>query len=161
VRSKEGKVYGACRILSTINASTFVRWHPQVSGDDTSRLHFLLLFSVRSRGQQSEAIFVGGQRIEIGMSKQEVTAKLGCRPLGVGDSSFIVSKQEPTDILGSIWFEGGRIKEVRRDVGYSGNSEVAHFTLELFRLLSGAAYSKPAVVTAQTVTYELPKFRFH
>jgi hypothetical protein len=91
------------------------------------------------------------------VSKEEVRARLAvcCRPLGAGDSSFIVSKQEPADILGSIWFEGGRIKEVRRDVGYSGNPEVAHFTLELFRLLSGAAYSKPAVVKVQTVTHEL------
>lgn len=104
------------------------------------------------------ALYIGGQRLFVGMLKSEAVAALSscCNFSPPADSAnanaatgghFIVSKEEPTSILGTVWFDGGRVSQISRPIDENidpQSADVVAFARALDRTLSRDTDGAPA-----------------
>jgi hypothetical protein len=111
---------------------------------------------VKAQGKR-ETMNFGGQEFSIGMPKEQALSKLAlcCRISGFGNGYFIESKAEPIEIIGRIFFEGGRVSLIQRDVNYFSEDEAINLGQTVYRLLAKISESTPQRVLLETNSTEL------
>lgn len=108
-----------------------------------------------SFAQGVETMVVGGQILQVGMSRAEALAKLSacCQLIGANDSFFVHSKGG--DLLGGVWFSEGRVSRVRRERAYSSALETSRLALALFRAVSERLPSGSSTAVVEAVATEM------
>lgn len=110
-----------------------------------------------SLGQGSD-IVIGGQAFRVGMSRADAMTRLDtCCHLTGGDNSFFIWTKNgpPSEILGGIWFSGGRVSMLRLDRAHSEDPTTAAFALSLYPILLESTTPNPSAATIGTSTTEL------
>jgi len=111
-------------------------------------------------GQRSpEAMTLGGQRFEIGMSKEEALAELSMccsiAPAAPAPHSWSVKTSGPPfESLGFIWFAKGKVSMVEQSHGQFQQADAVNLAQSLFRIISADSRSKSEATITQTDTTE-------
>jgi hypothetical protein len=101
--------------------------------------------------QPAEAIVIAGQRFELGMPKDAALANLAecCKLDGSGDSFTIEPKQPPYEMLGGVWFAGGKVVRLSLNDGQYQEQESVNLGQTLYGLLSELSHSEIKRATLQ------------
>ncbi len=116
-----------------------------------------MLVSAASGQRPTQTVVFGGQRLQPGMSKSEALARLAqcCRLSGSQDSFFVMAKDPSAEILGSIWFAGDKVSELRLDLGQFQDEQSVKLGLLLYRTLSEMTDSQLQSATVSTENQEM------